>query len=63
MTVFASYVESRSFYATYGALGGVACVMAWLYYASIVYLLSACLVAELSVHAADVDDSLEETST
>tara|TARA_B100000674_G_scaffold338554_1_gene282991 strand:- start:50 stop:901 length:852 start_codon:yes stop_codon:yes gene_type:complete len=48
MLIFSNYVESRSFYATYGTLGGVACVMAWLYYASIVYLFSACLIAELS---------------
>jgi len=59
MMIFASYVESRSFFATYGTLGGVACVMAWLYYASIVYLLSACLVAELSAEDVSVIDSSE----
>jgi uncharacterized BrkB/YihY/UPF0761 family membrane protein len=48
MVGFAHYVESRGFYATYGTLGGVACVMVWLYYASTVYLISSCLVATLN---------------
>ena len=62
MLVFANYVESRGFYETYGTLGGVACVMAWLYYASIVYLLSACLVAELSPEQAKGAPATEEST-
>ena len=52
MWLFARYVESQGFYSTYGTLGGVACVMVWLYYASLVYVLAMCMVAECDLEGA-----------
>ena len=47
VVAFSSFIESKGFAETYGALGGVACIMVWLYYASLVYLACCCVVKAL----------------